>query len=180
MIKADGFTLVEILVSMVILAITAAITMTVLKSVSQNQIEAKDAMHYAVATKSMKDAFNDFANSYNMDSWPDNQTVTFYGAYHDTRKCSDYDKPNVVGINLLRLNLCKIAESLSNATFTSISNSAYNLKDVKLLIHKTTKDDINYFTVSVNVHYARQESTVLFDRMFVHQVKKGTIKTQTN
>lgn len=180
MIKADGFTLVEILVSMVILAITSAITMTVLKSVSQNQIEAKDAMHYAVATKSMKDAFNDFANSYNMDNWPDNQTVTYYGTYNERNKCSHVEKINPVGEAMLRYNLCKVAESLSNATYTSVANSAYNLKDVKLLIHKTTKDDINYFTVSVNVHYTRQESTVLFDRMFVHQVKKGTIKTQTN
>lgn len=172
-----GFTLIEILVSMVIISIAAVFSLTVLKSVSQQQIEVKDNIQYILATKSIKNAFQEYLYSVNLDSLNDGLIKTFYGQYNGPNSCNQFSLYGV-GEEKLKRTLCDIAASLSNET-TTTTNSTYTMKDVMLTVNKATKNNIQYFTVKTNVHFAKRRSDVVFDRIFVSQVAKGQVTTQT-
>ena len=175
--SSEGFTLVEILVSMVIIAISAVFSITVLKSVSQQQIEIKNNMQYILATKSIKNAFQEYLYSVNLDAYNDGLIKTIYGKGINLsqKSCNQYPQ-NVVGEERLKKTMCDIADSLSNQT-QETSSSTFNDKDVKITITKATKNNIQYFTVNSSVYYARTQQ-VIFDRIFVSQVAKGRVITQ--
>ena len=174
--SSAGFTLVEILVSMAIIAISAVFSITVIKSVSQQQIEIKNNMQYILATKSIKNAFQEYLYSVNLDAYNDGFIKTVYGkGVNWSQGCNQYAQ-NAVGEERLKKTMCDIADSLSNQT-QETSNLAYNQKDVKITITKATKNNIQYFTVNSSVYYARTQQ-VIFDRIFVSQVAKGKVTSQ--
>lgn len=175
--SSAGFTLVEILVSMAIIAISAVFSITVIKSVSQQQIEIKNNMQYILATKSIKNAFQEYLYSVNLDAYNDGFISTIYGkgVNWSQKGCNQYAQ-NAVGEERLKKTMCDIADSLSNQT-QETSNLAYNQKDVKITITKATKNNIQYFTVNSSVYYARTQQ-VIFDRIFVSQVAKGKVTSQ--
>lgn len=173
----NGFTLIEILVSMVLISLAATFSLTVLKSVSNQQIETRNNLQYVLATKSMKNAFDEYIYSVNLDSMNDGLIKSFYGGYNGQNSCNKYPQTSIGEVKLRR-TLCDIAESLS-AESQQYQNNYQNFKDVLLTVHKATKNNIQYFTVKANVHYLQQRNNVLFDRIFVTQIAKGKVVSQT-
>ena len=176
-ILQNGFTLIEILVSMVIIAMAAIFSMTVLKNVSQQQISVRDNIQYILATKSIKNAFQEYLYSVNLDGYNDGYIKTIYGKgiNYSQKGCNQYPQ-NVVGEERLKKTMCDIADSFSSET-KETSNLTYNQKDIKITITKATSNNIQYFTVNTSIYYASNQQ-VIFDRMFVTQVAKGQVVSQ--
>jgi len=65
--NTKGFTLVEVLVSIVIISLGAMLAFSVTKIVSQKQVQARDAMQYISTSNSIKSAFEEYIFSTNFD-----------------------------------------------------------------------------------------------------------------
>lgn len=145
-----GFTLIEVMVSMVLLAIAVIFSLSIVKTVVQKQIDAKNMLRYVWVTKSIKSAFNEYI------SGSDPSTFTPV----ETLGCLDKG-PASTGKDRLTTQLCDYQNmvntpgSASKSLFVTISTSSAN--------------NVYYFTSRVKLVESSNNANVVFDRLFVSQ-----------
>jgi prepilin-type N-terminal cleavage/methylation domain-containing protein len=168
----SGFTLIEVLVAMLLIAITASFSMTVSRVAAVKQSESKDIINSIYASKSIKNAFNEYLYSVSFDSLPDGLVATKIGSYNGPGSCLGFPTSSF-GEQKLAKTLCEIEEALSS------ENSEFDVKEnykrIFLTITKKTSNNMQYFTNRVRITPANNTSTVLFDRMFTNQIALGVI-----
>lgn len=58
-----GFTLIEVLVSTLLISFAAILSLSIIRTISQNQIDKGDIARYVVVTKSIRSAFKEYLNA---------------------------------------------------------------------------------------------------------------------
>lgn len=59
----EGFTLIEVLVSTLLIGFAAILSLSIISTLNKNQIATRDNVKYVWVTKSIKSAFNEYLNS---------------------------------------------------------------------------------------------------------------------
>ncbi len=173
--NTKGFTLVEVLVSIVIISLGAMLAFSVTKVVSQKQVQARDTMQYISTSNSVKSAFEEYLYSTNFDALGNGLIVQINGIYRGNNNCRNYAE-NSVGITKLYRNICLAEENLSKIT----RPNNYNwYKTVYLYITKSTVKNIHYFTNRIMIRDPYAGNTVKFERLFVNQIKVGSVSNQS-
>jgi len=70
-----GFTLIEVLVSTLLISFAAILSLSIIRTISQNQIDKGDIARYVVVTKSIKSAFKEYLNSVSATTFIANETI---------------------------------------------------------------------------------------------------------
>jgi prepilin-type N-terminal cleavage/methylation domain-containing protein len=70
-----GFTLIEVLVSTLLIGFAAILSLSIISTLNKNQISTRDNVKYVWVTKSIKSAFNEYLNSVDATSFMVNETV---------------------------------------------------------------------------------------------------------
>lgn len=148
-----GFTLIEVMVSMVLLTIAVIFSLSIVKTVVQKQIDAKNMLRYVWVTKSIKAAFNEYI------SGSDPSTFTPV----ETLACLDKG-PTSTGKDRLTTQLCDY-QNMVNATNTPGSTN----KSLFVTISTSSANNVYYFTNRVKLVESANNANVVFDRLFVSQ-----------
>lgn len=61
--SVKGFTLIEVLVSTLLIGFAAILSLSIISTLNKNQIATRDNVKYVWVTKSIKSAFNEYLNS---------------------------------------------------------------------------------------------------------------------
>ena len=173
--NTKGFTLVEVLVSIVIISLGAMLAFSVTKIVSQKQVQARDAMQYISTSNSIKSAFEEYLFSTNFDSMGNGLIRQINGIYNGNNNCKNYAE-NSVGLTKLYRNICLAEENLSRITRPKNQNQ---FKRVYLYITKATSNNIHYFTNRLMIRDPYDGNKVKFERLFVSQVSVGSTSDQS-
>ncbi len=148
-----GFTLIEVMVSMVLLAIAVIFSLSIVKTVVQKQIDAKSMLRYTWVTKSVKAAFNEYISA--------SDPSTFLAT--ETLGCLNKG-PSSTGKDRLTTQLCDY-ENMINAANTPGSAS----KSLFITISTSSSNNVYYFTNRVKIVESANNANVVFDRLFVGQ-----------
>jgi type II secretory pathway pseudopilin PulG len=70
-----GFTLIEVLVSTLLIGFAAILSLSIISTISKNQISTRDNVRYLWVTKSIKSAFNEYLNSVDAANFIVNETI---------------------------------------------------------------------------------------------------------
>jgi len=171
---SKGFTLVEVLVSIVIISLGAMLAFSVTKVVSQKQVQARDAMQYISTSNSIKLAFEEYLYSTNFDTTGNGLIRQINGVYNGNNNCRNYAE-NSVGLTKLYRNICLAEENLSKITRPNNQNL---FKRVYLSITKSTVKNVHYFTNRIMIRDPYDGNRVKFERLFVSQVNVGAVNNQ--
>jgi len=169
-----GFTLVEVLVSIVIISLGAMLAFSVTKIVSQKQVQARDAMQYISASNSIKSAFEEYLYSRNFDGASNGLIEDITGVYKGNDNCKNYAENSIGRTKFLR-NICLIEENLTKIT---VPNKTY-YKRIDVRVSKSTSNDVHYFTGRISIVNAYDENQIYFERLFVNQITVGSISNQS-
>lgn len=148
-----GFTLIEVMVSMVLLAIAVIFSLTIVKTVVQKQIDAKSMLRYVWVTKSVKAAFNEYINGSDPSSFVSVETLG----------CIDKGTAST-GKDRFTTQLCDY-QSMANAANTPGSAT----KSLFVTITTSSTNNVYYFTNRVKLVETTNNANVIFDRLFVSQ-----------
>lgn len=151
--RHKGFTLIEVMVSMVLLAIAVIFSLSIVKTVVQKQIDAKSMLRYVWVTKSIKAAFNEYINGSDPSTFAAVETLgcidkgaTSSGKDRFTTQLCDYQS---------MVNAANIPGSASKSLFVTIATNSTN--------------NVYYFTNHVKLVETANNANVVFDRLFVSQ-----------
>jgi prepilin-type N-terminal cleavage/methylation domain-containing protein len=153
MSRHKGFTLIEVMVSMVLLAIAVIFSLSIVKTVVQKQIDAKSMLRYVWVTKSIKAAFNEYISGSDPSSF----------AAVETLGCIDKGATSA-GKDRFTTQLCDY-QSMVNAANTPGSAS----KSLFVTIATNNTNNVYYFTNRVKLVETANNANVVFDRLFVSQ-----------
>jgi len=148
-----GFTLIEVMVSMVLLAIAVVFSLSIVKTVVQKQIDAKSMLRYVWVTKSIKAAFNEYISG--------SDPATFTAV--ETLGCIDKGAAST-GKDRFTTQLCDY-QNMVNAANTPGSAS----KSLFVTITTSNTNNVYYFTNRVKLVETANNANVVFDRLFVSQ-----------
>ena len=70
-----GFTLIEVLVSTLLIGFAAILSLSIISTINKNQISTRDNVKYVWVTKSIKSAFNEYLNSVDATNFIVNETI---------------------------------------------------------------------------------------------------------
>jgi prepilin-type N-terminal cleavage/methylation domain-containing protein len=149
--KSLGFTLVEVMVSMVLMAFAAIFSMVVIKVVAQRQAEVRNMSQYALVTKSLKSGFNEYINSVEPSSIPNGQVLA----------CQDYG-PLATGKEKMNTLICKMEAQLEPL-------NGGGKKTIDLTTNFTVVNGIYYFSGRVRILHASCPLSVCLDRILINQ-----------
>lgn len=71
----EGFTLIEVLVSTLLIGFAAILSLSIISTINKNQISTRDNVKYVWVTKSIKSAFNEYLNSVDATNFLVNETI---------------------------------------------------------------------------------------------------------
>lgn len=148
-----GFTLIEVMVSIVLLGIAVIFSLSIVKTVVQKQIDTKSMLRYVWVTKSIKAAFNEYINGSDPSSF----------AAVETLGCIDKGAAST-GKDRFTTQLCDY-QSMVNAANTPGSAT----KSLFVTITTSSANNIYYFTNRVKLVETTNNANVVFDRLFVSQ-----------
>ena len=86
--KSRGFTLVEVLVATLLMAVAAAFSLSALKVVNNREVDTRAWMQYTLTTKSVKGAFNEYVSAADVTTFVNGQVLgcVNYGASTDPKQ----------------------------------------------------------------------------------------------
>jgi prepilin-type N-terminal cleavage/methylation domain-containing protein len=149
----QGFTLIEVMVSMVLLAIAVIFSLSIVKTIVQKQIDAKSLLRYTWVTKSIKAAFNEYISVSDPSTFLATETLT----------CINKG-PSSTGKDRFTTQICNY-EDMINAANTTGSAS----KSLYVNISTSSINNVYYFTNRVKLVESANNANVVFDRLFVGQ-----------
>ena len=127
-----GFTLVEVMVSMVLISFAAVFSMMVIKVVAQRQAEIRIITQYTLVTKSLKSGFNEYVNSVDPASIINGETLA----------CANYG-PSATGKNKMTTLICSKEDQLS----TTLKKT----KKIDLPINVILVNGVYYFSGRIRI-----------------------------
>ncbi len=149
--KMQGFTLVEVMVSMVLVSFTAVFALLVIKVVAQRQAEIRNVTQYTLATKSIKSAFNEYVNSVDPSSIVNGETLI----------CADFG-PTATGKNKMTTLICRMEDQL-------LRSGSTGKKSIDLTTNVSLVNGIYFFSGRIRILHASCPSSVCLDRVLVNQ-----------
>lgn len=149
--NVQGFTLVEVMVSMVLVSFTAVFALLVIKVVAQRQAEIRNITQYTLVTKSLKSGFNEYVNSVDPTSIPNGEVLV----------CVDFG-PSATGKNKMTTLICKMEDQLLKSGSTS-------KKTIDLTTNVTLVNSVYYFSGRIRILHASCPASVCLDRVLVNQ-----------
>ncbi len=155
--KNAGFTLIEVLISMLLIAVAAIFSFSVINTSVKKQSDSKSMLQYTWVSKSIKAATTEYINTSYMMVEP----TTF--ANLETLTC-DNQGPSAVGKGKFTTQLCDYQTRLNSG-----SQSAAATKEIAVTISVSAINGVYYFTNRLQIYSSANHSDIVFDRLFVSQ-----------
>jgi len=149
--KMRGFTLVEVMVSMVLISFAAIFSMIVIKVVSQRQAEIRNMTQYTIVTKSLKSGFNEYVNSVDPATIPNGETLV----------CADFG-PAATGKAKMTTLICSMESQL-------LQSNPSSKKTIDLTTNVTVVNSVYYFSGRIRILHSSCPASVCLDRILVNQ-----------
>jgi prepilin-type N-terminal cleavage/methylation domain-containing protein len=149
--NSRGFTLVEVMVSMVLMAFAAIFSMLVIKVVAARQEEIRNMTQYTLVTKSIKSGFNEYVNSVDPATIPSGQLLL----------CANVG-PLATEKDKMTTLICDMEKQL-------LPLNGGTKKIIDLTTNVTQVNGIYYFSGRVRVLHSSCPSSVCLDRVLVNQ-----------
>lgn len=149
--NSRGFTLVEVMVSMVLMAFAAIFSMLVIKVVAARQAEIRNMTQYTLVTKSLKSGFNEYINSVDPATITNGQVLV----------CANFG-PSATGKDKMTTLICDMEAQL-------LPLNGSTKKTIDLTTNVTIVNGIYYFSGRVRVLHSSCPSSVCLDRVLVNQ-----------
>ena len=154
-----GFTLIEVLVSTLLISFAAILSLSIIRTISQNQIDKGDIARYVVVTKSIKPAFKEYLNAVPATAFIANETICCDNPLTSSSTC-----PSLVG-GIEKANLVKqicaaevyLDQSLNKISLTVMQSAPSNgnyfyTSRIRIMSKKT----LNFYTpTSSEVYFER-------------------------
>lgn len=153
----QGFALVEVMVSMMLLSLAVIFSLSVVKTVVQRQIDTKGVLANAWVTKSVKAAFNDYLNGV------DATTLASEFPPLETLGCVNKGT-NSTGKDRFTTQLCDYQTQINGAQASGTSP-----KTLTVTIATAVSNNVYYFTGRIRISDTTNPANVMFDRLFVSQ-----------
>lgn len=155
--KNAGFTLIEVLISMLLIAVAAIFSFSVINTSVKKQADSKSMLQYTWVSKSIKAATTEYINAEYIMVEP----TTF--ANLETLTC-DNQGPSAVGKAKFTTQLCDYQTRLNSS-----AQSAAATKEIAVTISVSAINGVYYFTNRLQIYNSANHSDIVFDRLFVSQ-----------
>ena len=153
----QGFALVEVLVSMLLLSFAVVFSLSMVKTVVQKQIDSKSVLNYAWVSKSVKSGFAEYLSGVDASllgsEFPSLQTLG----------CVNKGL-NATGKDRFTTQLCDFETLINNALPAGAAQKSLNVT-----ISTAVSNNVYYFTGRIRIADSNNPANVAFDRLFVTQ-----------
>ncbi len=143
--------MIEVMVSMVLMALAAIFSMLVIKVVAQRQAEIRSMTQYTLVTKSLKSGFDEYMHSVDSTTIPNGQVLL----------CVDHGAL-ATGKNKMTTLICNMEAQL-------IPSNGAAKKTIVFTTNVTLVNDIHYFSSRVQIRHTSCPSGICLDRILVNQ-----------
>jgi prepilin-type N-terminal cleavage/methylation domain-containing protein len=121
-----GFTLIEVLVSTLLIGFAAILSLSIISTLNKNQISTRDNVKYVWVTKSIKSAFNEYLNSVDSTNFVTNETIQCSSASYDCSLTPFSSIPKQTLINQICSAECFLGNTKNTITLTLLQSAAKN------------------------------------------------------
>jgi prepilin-type N-terminal cleavage/methylation domain-containing protein len=149
-----GFTLIEVLVSTLLIGFAAILSLSIISTLNKNQISTRDNVKYVWVTKSIKSAFNEYLNSVDATNFIVNETI----------QCSS--SPGGLAAKQTLINQICSAESFLGNTKNAVTLT---------LLQSAAKNSTYFYWARVRVinktanPLLPSTTDIYFERLFINQ-----------